>query len=401
MFSDPRLPLAAASSQRVSAPSGEPAVVAVPGARSLRGIGRVAALACAMAAAAIAPSSAFAADTTKPSTPTSVVATPASGQVKLAWTRSTDNVGVAKYVVTRRLATATPGTGWSAIGESVPTAYLNSGLTNGTGYVYAVRAMDAAGNASAASNLVTAAATAPVGLTDTAIPTGASFDAPMESLLTSNFALLSESGAPVPQRTTQTIRRGTSAATTTVNAGQKRSELEAKDSGYTLRVAPGTTAWFADSIYLAPGFPTRPGVSNGWQTLMQWKDAGGTRSASPPVSLDIHDGAYTLYGGWGCPSGSKPYRVTLAPATTGVWTDFEFQIHFNTAGRGWVDSYVNGKQVGTRVVPPCGTAYPEPYAKFSMLRLGYYRDPAIATSGTVIHDEYRMGATRSNVSLYR
>jgi hypothetical protein len=186
----------------------------------------------------------------------------------------------------------------------------------------------------------------------------------------------------------------------TVRPGQKRSELQANAGGSTLKVLPGTTAWFADSVYLVPGFPVKAGISNGWQTILQWKDAGGTQSSSPPVSLDIKDGAYTVYGGWGCPGGAKQYRFTLAPATTGTWIDFEFQIHFNTAGKGWIDSYVNGRQVGSRFMPPCGTTYPEPYAKYDMLRVGYYRDPAIATAGTVIHDEYRMGATRSSVSLY-
>jgi hypothetical protein len=85
---------------------------------------------------------------------------------------------------------------------------------------------------------------------------------------------------------------------------------------------------------------------------------------------------------------------------TGKWTDFEFQIHMNTAGKGWIDAYVNGQKVGNRIVPPCGTTYPQPYAEYNMLRLGYYRDPAIKTAGTIIHDEYRMGATRASVSLY-
>ena len=111
-------------------------------------------------------------------------------------------------------------------------------------------------------------------------------------------------------------------------------------------------------------------------------------------------GAYSLYGGWGCPSGSRSYRIALAPAVAGTWTDFEFQIRFGTAGNGWVESYVNGRQVGSRFYPPCGTIYPSPYAEYTMLRLGYYRDPTIAAAGTVVHDEYRMGSSRASVSLY-
>jgi hypothetical protein len=94
------------------------------------------------------------------------------------------------------------------------------------------------------------------------------------------------------------------------------------------------------------------------------------------------------------------FRVDLGPATIGVWTDFEFQIKFGAAGVGWIDAFVNGAQVGTRITPPCGTIYPSPYAEHTILRMGYYRDELITTSGAVLHDEYRMGATRSSVSLY-
>jgi len=107
------------------------------------------------------------------------------------------------------------------------------------------------------------------------------------------------------------VRRGKYAAAMTVKPGQKRSELQGNAGGSTLKVMPGSTYWFADSMYLAPGFPTTSGASNGWQTVLQWKDAGGTKSSSPPVSVDIDNGVYTLYGGYGCPSGPKEYRIPL------------------------------------------------------------------------------------------
>jgi hypothetical protein len=163
---------------------------------------------------------------------------------------------------------------------------------------------------------------------------------------------------------------------------------------------PGTTAWFADSVYLAPGFPTTVSAQPGWQTLMQWKDAGGTRSSSPPVELEVRNGQFEIHGGGGCPSGRQTYDLPLSTATTGKWNDFEFQIHFGRAGDGWLETYVNGQMIGNRFYPPCGTIYPAPYAAYSILRVGYYRDPKITLPGTVIHDEYRMGPTRSSVSLY-
>jgi hypothetical protein len=230
-------------------------------------------------------------------------------------------------------------------------------------------------------------------------PTGAAFVGDMEGALTGAWELVSELGAPNPVRVTSPVRRGSGAAKMTVAPGQKRSELQAKSGGSTLRIAPGSTWWFADSMYLASGFPVTAGVSNGWQTVLQWKDAGGTQSSSPPLSVDIKNGRFTLYGGWGCPGGHREFRVDLGPTAIGRWIDFEFQIHFNTAGKGWVSAWVDSVQKVNAYKPPCGTAYPTPYSQFQMIRAGYYRDPAIRSAGTMYHDEYRMGSTRASVSL--
>jgi hypothetical protein len=233
------------------------------------------------------------------------------------------------------------------------------------------------------------------------VPTGASFVGDMESPLSTNFLVVTELGAGAPKRVTGPVRLGSYAAKMTLKPHQERAELQAAPGGDTLKIVPGATAWFADSIDLLPGFPTTTRSSiNGWQTLLQWKDAGGTRSVSPPIAVGVRKAQFTLAGGTGCPWRSRAYHLRLAPATTGTWTNFEFQIHFDAAGKGWVDAYVNDHLVIDHYTPPCGTSYPAPYSHYQTLRLGYYRDPAISTPGTVIHDEYRMGATRAEVSLY-
>ena len=128
-------------------------------ASAIRRVTRIAALGCAVAA--IAPATALAADTTAPSAPANLVAKPASGQVALTWNKSTDNVGVTGYNVWRRLASAPTGTGWSQVAQATTTTYTDGSLTNGTGYVYAVRAVDAASNVSASSPSVTATPAVP------------------------------------------------------------------------------------------------------------------------------------------------------------------------------------------------------------------------------------------------
>jgi chitinase len=87
-------------------------------------------------------------DTTPPSTPgnlRSTGTTPSS--VSLAWNASTDNVAVTGYNVYRGGTLVTTVTG---------TTYTDTGRSASTTYTYTVRARDAAGNLSAASNQISA-----------------------------------------------------------------------------------------------------------------------------------------------------------------------------------------------------------------------------------------------------
>src|SRR5882762_2701784 len=89
--------------------------------------------------ASVSVTTASAADTTPPSTPTGLTAAAAgSTGVNLSWSASTDNVGVTGYIVRRNgVQIATPAT----------TIYADTGLSVGT-YSYTVAARDAAGNIS-------------------------------------------------------------------------------------------------------------------------------------------------------------------------------------------------------------------------------------------------------------
>jgi chitodextrinase len=83
-------------------------------------------------------------DTTAPSTPTNLIATPiSSSQINLSWTASIDNVVVTGYKIFRSGV---------QVGTSVTTSYSDSGLTAATLYSYTVSANDAAGNNSIQSN---------------------------------------------------------------------------------------------------------------------------------------------------------------------------------------------------------------------------------------------------------
>lgn len=97
-------------------------------------------------------------DVTPPTAPTALTATAnlATGTIALSWTASTDDVAVTGYRVFR-------DNGTTAIATVNGTTFNDSGLL-GT-HVYAVAAIDAAGNQSALSNSATATITIPEGST--------------------------------------------------------------------------------------------------------------------------------------------------------------------------------------------------------------------------------------------
>ena len=108
-------------------------------------------------------------DTTPPSAPSSLTATPTANRIALNWNASTDNVGVTSYLVERCQG---PSCTFTQIATPTATTYTDAGLSAGN-YSYRVRAVDAAGNTSAYSNVATTTITdatpptAPTNLTAT------------------------------------------------------------------------------------------------------------------------------------------------------------------------------------------------------------------------------------------
>ncbi|WP_025851486.1 lytic polysaccharide monooxygenase [Paenibacillus ehimensis] len=118
------------------------------------------------------------ADTQPPTAPTSLSASNLTAtSVSLAWNASSDNVGVSGYKVYNG-STPIAAVSGSTLNYNV------TGLTSNTSYTFTVRAEDAAGNASGASNAVTVtthavpvdneAPTAPTGLHVMGTPTSSS-----------------------------------------------------------------------------------------------------------------------------------------------------------------------------------------------------------------------------------
>jgi bacillolysin len=91
-------------------------------------------------------------DTVAPTAPTNLAASGTTGTTtNLSWTASTDNVAVTGYDIYE---------GTTLKGSSTSTTYTVTGLTALTAYTFTVKAKDAAGNVSAASNAVNVTTTA-------------------------------------------------------------------------------------------------------------------------------------------------------------------------------------------------------------------------------------------------
>ncbi|MFE5514548.1 carbohydrate binding domain-containing protein [Streptomyces sp. NPDC056529] len=89
-------------------------------------------------------------DTRAPTAPAGLTATADGTSVLLAWNPSTDDRGVTGYQVTRT------GGGSTVVTDVGSTVLSDTGLAERTAYAYTVRALDAAGNVSAASSPATA-----------------------------------------------------------------------------------------------------------------------------------------------------------------------------------------------------------------------------------------------------
>src|SRR6058998_1556521 len=163
----------------------------------------------------VSVTTAIAADTTPPTTPTGLTAAAAgSTGANLSWSASTDNVGVTGYIVRRNgVQIATPAT----------TGYADTGLSDATTYSYTVAARDAAGNISPNSASVsittpdTTPPSTPSGLTGAAAgSTGAnlSWSASTDNIGVTGYIVRRNGVQVATPATTSFADTGLSAATT-------------------------------------------------------------------------------------------------------------------------------------------------------------------------------------------
>jgi chitodextrinase len=93
-------------------------------------------------------------DTTSPSAPTQLSAAVSGTQAILSWTASTDNIAVTQYQIFRN---------GSLLDTSLTNSFTVTGLLAGQTDSYSVKALDAAGNVSDSSNVLSVSAASPTG----------------------------------------------------------------------------------------------------------------------------------------------------------------------------------------------------------------------------------------------
>ena len=296
-------------------------------------------------------------DTTAPSTPGTLSASGTTGtSTTLTWGASTDNVGIAAYDIYNNgviFATST-GTG---------TSFTLSSLTNATTYNFTVKAKDAAGNSSLASNSVAVTTSAAA---DTTVPVVA-ITAPVVS-----------GGTYLAQSTTLTTLAGTSSDNVAVTSVTWTNSLGGSGT------ATGTTNWTVSSIPLTSGAnvitvtakdaannvatksitvnrdTTAPTVSVTAPTAGQTFPVGTTTisltaNATDNIAIDHVDFYFNsaqFIGGNTSVSGSN-YTRTWTPTVTGATTIYA--IAYDTSGNPKTSSTIS---IQIDAVPPADTTPP-------------------------------------------
>jgi len=314
-----------------------------------------------------------AADTTAPSVPAGLSASATSAtQINLAWTASTDNVGVTGYKIYRN------GT---YLATSTATSYTNTGLTASTSYSYKVSAVDAAGNESTQSSAATATTKAAADTTAPSVPAGLSASATSSTQInlawtasTDNVGVAAykiyRGGTNVAtSRTTSYTDSGLTAATaysykvSAVDAAGNESGQSVTatattqpavvidttkpsiPAGLTASAASSsqvTLAWTAstDNVKVTGYKIYRGGVMVATATTTGYTDSGLTASTAYSYKVSAIDAASNESGQ------SVAASVTTQAATTGGTALFQESFDNNSfAARGWYDNTTHGTVV--------------------------------------------------------
>jgi hypothetical protein len=253
-----------------------------------------------------------AADTTPPTAPGNLRSNSSTGTINLNWDASTDNVGVTRYDVYRGTASGFVPSSSNLIGQPTGTSYADMGMTPGT-YYYVVKAEDAAGNLSAASNQVS-------GTTPDVTP-------PVVSVV-----------APVAGSVVSGVVGWSASASDDVGVAGVQFRVDGVNVGAEVLASPWSGSW--DSRLVADGSHVVSAVA---------RDAAGNVGVSGSVSVTVSNAAPPppvagLVAAWGFNDGSgmsatdasgKGHRGTVSSTSWSTAGKFGGALSFNGSSS-WV-----------------------------------------------------------------
>jgi len=305
-------------------------------------------------------------DSQPPSAPSALGATAASSSVvNLSWTASTDNIGVAGYLIERCSGAGCSNFTQIAAPAGTGTTFSDTGRAPATSYSYQVRAKDAAGNLSPYSNVATTTTlpdstppSAPSSLVATAVSgsridltwTGSTDDVGVTGYLVERC-----SGPGCNSFTQIAPPTGTTYSDTGLTAGTSYSyRVRATDATGNLSGYSNVSTAITPAPDTQP--PTAPSALNA--------TAGSNSSISLSWTASVDNVAVTGYlvercQGTGC---SNFVQIAAPPGTGTSFTDlglatstpYSYQVRA-TDGSGNLSGYSNVASATTLTTPPAPT----------------------------------------------
>lgn len=290
-------------------------------------------------------------DTTPPTMPgTPVASNVSSTSATLAWTPSTDNVGVTGYDILR--ATGATGGTFTQVGTSTSSTFQATGLTASTTYRFQVRARDAAGNVSAVSNAVTVttqagtgdtqAPTAPTGLAasgTTQTGTSLAWTASTDNVGVTGYDVLQATGATGGTFTQVGTSTTTSFAVTGLTANTTyRFQVRARDAAGNMSAVSNTAQITTQGGGQTGACTATPTVQSQWATGYVINPLTITNTSTSTingwtVTFTLPAG-HTLAGSWNATVTTSGQTVTVKPvsfnstiAPGASITSFGFQVN--------------------------------------------------------------------------
>ncbi len=278
-----------------------------------------------------------------PAAPTEFTATAGNAQASLSWTLPTNASEIGDVQVRWKATADLPFNDatdtWTGLSDGTATSYIATGLTNGTGYTFEVRATNTAGNGAAATATATPVVP-PATLTGLSATPGdttvtLNWTDPNDANITT-YQLRYGAGTTVPATATWGDIAGSGAGTTShmvmglTNGTQYAFEIRAVNAG-----GPGPAS---EQVVMRPGPPLQPGgfrvVGGNAQVTLNWNNPSDTTITKYQLRHKVGT-SFTDSDTWSDIANSGPTITTHTVTELTNGTTWAFQIRaVNAAGAG-------------------------------------------------------------------